>query len=82
MKKNILSFEGVTLIAKADQKNLNGGLGTAVGDCESDDDCPSGATCVGETCYTSCSGTGNPPPGCNEPIRDCQWPETGCGCVF
>lgn len=82
MKNSILGLKGVRPLSKVDQKLFNGGVSTAIGDCGSDEDCPSGSTCIGETCYTSCNGSGNPPPGCNEPIRDCQWPETGCGCVY
>ena len=82
MKKNILALEGVTQLTKTAQKFFNGGQGTPIGDCYSDDDCPSGSSCQGELCITDCPNNPNPPGGCSEPIRDCQWPETGCGCRY
>ena len=79
MKKQILQVKGAVTLTKQQQLSINGG--NPIGFCDSEGNCPQGSTCIGDYCYTD-GGGGNPGGGCNEPRRFCEYPETGCGCVY
>ncbi|AXG68759.1 hypothetical protein KORDIASMS9_00975 [Kordia sp. SMS9] len=80
MKKQILQVKGATALTKKEQRQINGGNPIAI--CDRNGDCPSGSSCAPDgLCYRDANG-GSGSGGCNEPMRICVLPETGCGCVY
>lgn len=80
MKKLIERIEGARLLSKTEQKDANGAGPVAI--CLDNGDCPPGTTCIGNLCFTDNNPGGGGGTGCNEPLRFCFPPETGCGCVY
>ena len=79
MKRLNEKLKGGKLLSKTEQKLINGGGPVAF--CDASGNCPPNTTCIDGLCYTN-GGGGNPPGGCNEPVRFCQEWETGCNCVY
>lgn len=81
MKKQILKVKGAAILTKKEQTRISGAR--AIGFCTEGSPCPPGSSCIGDICFTN-GNDGNPVGGggCIEPIRICEFPETGCGCIY